>query len=74
MQFITTCIIYYFRIITKIRQYFCRHNWKCVYIYNIFADWRCTKCDKHKKGYAPFGLTQDDINKEIIDRLKKERK
>jgi len=56
--------------IKKLKQFFCKHSWRCVYIYGTYADWRCRKCDKKKKGFAPIGLTQDDINKEIIDRLK----
>ncbi len=59
--------------IQKIRQYFCKHTYKCVYIYGTYADWRCLKCEKKKKGFAPVGLTQDDVNKEIIDRLKQRK-
>lgn len=56
--------------IKKIKQYFCKHSWRCVYIYGTYADWRCRKCDKGKKGYAPLGLTQEDINAEIIREIR----
>jgi len=60
--------------IQKIRQYFCKHTYKCVYIYGTYADWRCLKCEKKKKGFAPVGLTQEQINNDIINRFKKSKK
>lgn len=57
--------------IKKIKQYFCKHKWQCMYIYGTTALWRCKKCDKTKHGFAPVGLTQDDINREIIEERRK---
>ena len=54
------------RIKKYIKEYFCKHMWKCKYIYGTFADWECTKCSKHKKGFAPFGFTNNDIKDGII--------
>lgn len=51
----------------KLKQIFCRHLWKCIYIYNINAEWQCVKCEKHKKGYAPMGLSNEDIASKWYD-------
>lgn len=58
----------------KIKQYFCKHKWQCMYIYGTTALWRCKKCDKTKHGFAPIGFTQDDINKELIKNRRNELK
>lgn len=57
----------------RLKQFFCKHKYKVVYIYGATALWRCCKCDKSKNGFAPVGLTQDDINKEIIEKLRNDR-
>jgi len=33
----------------KLKQFFCRHKWKCVYVYGFSADYKCLKCNKHIK-------------------------
>ena len=35
--------------IKKLKQFFCRHKWKCVYVYGFSADYKCYKCDKRTK-------------------------
>lgn len=47
--------------IGKIKQWLCKHSWRCVYIYHMTADWKCNKCGKRKKGMAPFGVTNEDL-------------
>ena len=49
------------KIIKRIKQHICKHIWECKYIYNYTADWECKKCNKRKKGYAPIGLTNEDL-------------
>ncbi len=36
-----------------IKSLFCKHKWTCVHIYGTFALWKCEKCDKTKRGFAP---------------------
>ena len=47
--------------IQKIKQYFCKHTFKCLYIYGTFAEWKCKKCGKCKKGFAPVGFSNEDL-------------
>lgn len=37
-----------------LKQIFCYHRWRCIYKYGTFADWRCRKCGKIKRGLAPI--------------------
>lgn len=50
----------------RLKQLFCKHRNKCVYIYNTFADWKCEKCGRRTKGFAPVGFTNEDIKNKVI--------
>ena len=50
------------KLLLKLKQKLCKHHWKCVYIYHVTADWKCKKCNKRKKGMAPIGISNKDLN------------
>ena len=50
------------KILKKIIQYLCTHKYVCTYVYNISADWRCVKCGKRKKDFAPLGFTKTEMD------------
>jgi hypothetical protein len=39
-------------LMAKVKTKFCRHNWKLVYVYRVFGEFKCTKCGKNKKDWA----------------------
>ena len=48
-------------ILKKLIQLICTHKYVCTYVYNISADWRCVKCGKRKKDFAPLLLNWEEI-------------
>ena len=57
------------KLLLRLKQKYCKHKWDCKYIYNATADWECKKCSKRKKGFAPFGLTNEDLKSNLYKNL-----
>lgn len=45
-----------------ILQFLCTHKFVCTYIYNTMAEWKCVKCGKGKKGFAPVHFTKTEMD------------
>jgi len=50
-------------IMKRLKQFFCRHKWECIFVYRISADYVCTKCYKTKKDFAPLRIDKSQVNK-----------
>lgn len=43
--------------IKKLKQLFCIHKWKCIYVYGLSADFECKKCGKYKKDFLFYSTS-----------------